>query len=1199
MRLKKLQLLGFKTFADKTEIEIGDGLTAIVGPNGSGKSNLVDALLWALGEQNPRILRGVSPQDVIFAGTDRRKPMGMAEVRLTVDNSDGKLAIKFSEVTILRRIYRSGESQYQLNGSPCRLKDIVELFMDTGMGKGAYAVVGQQDIDAVLSAKPEDRRLLFEEAAGIKKYRSKKQEALRRLEAAEENLQRVRDILNDLESRRLPLENQATLARRYLLLQERLREIEVGLLTSELQKADYDQKLALQAQQEDQAALLSLETTLAELNLRRQQLHQRLEELERDLEEARTAGHSAQSEQDRLQNRLALLHERETTAGQRRQLLTDELESIAARLQEAKVEIEACIAERADLETNEATLRQNWETRKTKLREMEVKLQSLLQRAEKVQRDRLLRVQERARREAAIQANLERGTELNGRITRLEEERHSLNQQLEAQRQRHVEQQAKRNELVLQEQTLQQKRTALEEQQRSDQKSVAELWTKMEQARRELATHSARLASLVELQESYEGYFQGVRSTLAANKQGRLPGHYRTVVDLLKVPEAYRLAIEIALGSSLQDIVTQTEQEAKDAIEWLKANRAGRATFLALPLLRPAPVVEIPRNATNVERALDVVGFEGEYTVAIELLLGRTLITPQMEEAISASRRQSGWNRIVTQEGELITPGGALTGGSQQGRGAQLVGRKGEIDDLRASTPRLQTHVDELAAQIHQYTAQVQHIETQREAMAKDAATVGSEKARIEAELNAMEQESLRLERTLSERSSAYQNLLAQQETLRLEMERLNQQNLNDIAEDSTSDDAQNELQSEIRSLATERDEARTATVALEVEVSRMREKQEGLSRNLQSQRTAVHNLEAQRKSRSDQLQSLDSEGTVIVEERNRLQATLEDFEKQTRNWSKKVAEINALRQTLSVQRSEAEQQRRENEILREEAAKRLHAVEVRLAKLEMQISTASQRLEQEYGILMDAALNAETHTPVDRATSIEVGRLQREIRGMGNVNTGAVEEYERLVDRIEFLSTQETDLKVGQESLLATIKEIDENTRDLFLDTFEAVGKEFQRLFCTLFEGGSAKLSLTTPEDILETGIEIVAEPPGKKPQRLSLLSGGEKALTAAALLFAFLVVRPSPFVLLDEVDAPLDGANVEKFVRLVHEFSKNSQFLLITHNPTTMEAAPFWYGVSMKEPGVSAILSYRVPQEETTPSGGEAKTLIQSVQK
>ena len=1196
MQLKKLHLLGFKTFADKTEIHIDAGMTAIVGPNGSGKSNIVDALLWVLGEQNPRLLRGNNAQDVIFNGTDKRKPLGLAEVRLTIDNSDKTLPINFAEVTVTRRVYRSGESQYLLNNSPCRLKDVVELFMDTGVGKGAYSFVSQSEIDAVLSARAEDRRELFEEAAGIKKYRVKKKEALRKLESAEINLNRIRDILHELEAQREPMANQAQIARRYLLLQERLHEIEVGLLVSELKKADYELAGGKQMRDEDQAAMLRFDAELAGLDRKSEEVTARLANAETEMDAAQQAQSNAHSRVERTESALALMAERGQAAEKNRERLTAELADIAAQMANLAAHIEIDRGDLAEAETLETNRRTEWAGQQAAFKELEAAVQNALRQVEAHQGERLRLAQERAGREAAHRNAAERLTELTARNERMARDAETLAATFDDAQIRLDAAINSRDEKESARKIAADSRLKVEARGRELGTAQTGNRADLDKMRRTQAEQNSRLNTLTELQNNHEGFYQGVRAVLNAEKKGQIRGHFRAVVDLLTVPEPYRVAIEVALGGSLQDVVTETEAEAKAGIQWLKENRAGRATFLPLPLLRPGNPLDIGRNgATNgvVGVGDQLVTFDNNYGKIAEMLLGRVLVVEDMDAAIAASKRMNGWSKIVTLEGELLTPGGALTGGSLQGKGAHLVGRKGEMDDLRTALPETKAEAERLTALVEANAAESAQLEAERNAFARDESKLGAEIAAADSARTGAEREIARMNQEKSDRENSAKHLAAQIADITATVAKIAGELQSGQAENVSADDALAALNDETKALLARRDECRTRAVALEVEVSRLREKREGLTRTLAGDRAALGALEIQQNQKRSQQNAVQTEGAEAVGERERLIAILAEAKTHLTAVGVEFAKWKTARQTLLAESFELNNSAKETLQRRADVTKNLHDTELRLARLEVQAAQALERLQEEYSISRDDALARPGEQSIDRNTAMEVGRLRRELRAMGQVNTGAVVEYERLTERFDFLTEQRGDLDKGRAALLSTISEIDDSTRGVFMETFDAVKVEFDRIFQRLFDGGTTKLILTNPDDILETGIDIIAQPPGKKPQSLSLLSGGERALTATALLFAFLAVKPSPFVLLDEVDAPLDGANVEKFTSLIKEFSERSQFLLITHNPVTMEAAPTWYGVTMKGAGVSSILSYRVPQTATITENDQAVVL------
>lgn len=1193
MQLKKLQLLGFKTFADKTEVEIGEGLTAIVGPNGSGKSNIVDALLWVLGEQNPRLLRGDKAQDVIFAGSDTRKALGMAEVRLTIDNQDGQLPVQFTEVVITRRIFRSGESQYLLNGAAVRLRDITELFLDTGMGRGAYSVVGQHEIDAVLSAKSEDRRELFEEAAGIKKYRAKKREALRRLDAAETNLQRVQDILNELNRQRGPLEKQALAAARYLKLKDELAQIETGLLVAEIQRSDYELAATREEREAIQADLLELDGQLVRLERLAEDSDLRMMEADEALEKAQKLQLETSRFHEQLKSQISLLEERERTAATGKEQIVAEISDLKMQAERQETEISTDEADLQEATAEHRDVSARWATAGRLLREQEEQLRQTLKEIENHQSLRLRRERERSEFQRHLATEQLRLENLTNEQRQLEETLASFFEQEVTSVGRTTALHSEIKVLAARSSDCRVELAGVNEKLGAARVEITKSRELVDQLRRKAAEQNARLQTLQELQQSHDGFYQGVKAVLDAVKRGDLKGFYQPLVELLEVPERYRIAVEVALGGSLQDVVTHTEQESRAGIDWLKSHRAGRVTFLPLPLLRPSNPLSIRQEHGLEGVALELVAFDERYYPAAALLLGRTVIATNLDAAIDASRRLSSWSRMVTLEGEVITPGGALTGGSLQGRGSHLLGRKGEIDDLQKQLP---TYRDQLqTAQQREDSArkEIASLEASLSHITRSLAELEKQEAILNSQLNSAGNDLQRVSREQAQALQKLASLTTRRTDCELQLTRLTQSQAEAQVGTDEEDSHLAELQALAQVQASRRDTSRATTVALEVQTGQLQAKVRGLEHSLKTEKESFSAARTRIANKEAALADLGTTGADAAADLQRLRVEISSAV--TACSGADAQEVSARHYRTSIAEEAAANSRKSREVLsrREKITSDLHETEMRLARLDMALATASQRLAAEYGIALEDALAMPDEAPPERQAAAEVTRLRREIRLMGEVNTGAGEEYERLTERLDFLAEQQADLEQGRKGLLETIHEIDTNTHDVFLTTFHAVQREFQELFQRLFGGGTTSLVLTRPDDILETGIDVVVHPPGKKPQSLALLSGGERALTAAALLFAFLRVRPSPFVLLDEVDAPLDGANVERFIGLLRDFSTETQVLVITHNPATMEAAPTWYGVSMKVAGVSHILSYRVPEESVLSTADRAVVL------
>ncbi len=1184
MRLKRLQLHGFKTFAEKTEVEFAEGVTAVVGPNGSGKSNIGDAILWVLGEQKASALRGTKASDVIFAGSEGRKASGMAEVSLTVDNADGTLPLDFAEVTITRRAYRTGEGEFFLNKVPCRLKDIYELFLDTGVGREAYSLVNQGQIDAVLSVNPEDRRGLFEEAAGIKKYRVKKREALRKLEATEANLQRVRDIQGEISARVEPLRRQAERARSHQELKERLRAIESALLVVDLRYAEAELVAARLAREAGQALAGDQGKRLAAIESEAQDVAARFAEAETVLEVRRRADAEAGTATERAESGRALAAQRaESLAQSVRMAATEqtELEERRARLAQQAAEL---AAELAQARQDEAALRAQAGERQAQAQALSERIGHLTRESERRRAAALVLARQQATRESeaarlqAQQAALEAGlTALEEEAARAESAGRESSGEASAAR---LQADAARAALGEAEKAVTDA-TATREAARQN---LAAVGARAQAAQSQAVALSTRLRTLQEMEDAQEGYFAGVKAVFEASRRGALRGEFTVVADSFQTPPGYETALETALAASLQDIITDTEEAAKAAIAYLHAQRAGRATFLPLDRMRPG------RDTLDLGRALgmggvrgaalDIVTFDAKFRPALEVLLGRVFVCETLDDALRASTVARGWNRVVTLTGEIVLPSGALTGGRQAGRTANILGRKTEIAtgqaELAARQRELEKCQHELgAAQRGRDAADAAHSEAQAARQSAQAAQTDGERRADRAANEAKRADDARL--SLARRVEAARTALAQATD---RAARASEALASGGVATSDADETQAAESAQLAALAGERETVQGELTSARISLAAVGEKAASLDRAARQARgegdalaASAARREAQARSASDELAALSAHAQDREQEVAAARAA---------HAAARIA-LDAATEARQALLHESHAVSGRMRTLAESRALALDAVhkhEVREARLQVQRDTQATRLWDEYEISLEGALALDDDPDVPRGTPTEVARLRRELRLLGDVNPASIDEFEEVRARHEFLLAQAADLDEARAKLLAAIQEIDEGTRGVFLETFHAVGAAFETLFTRLFGGGKTELVLTAPDDVLETGIDILVQPPGKKRQPLALLSGGERALTAAALLFAFLTVKPSPFCVLDEVDAPLDGANVERFADLLREFGQRSQMIVITHNPTTMEAAPVWYGVTMQQPGgVSRILGMQVP--------------------
>ncbi len=1183
MHLKKLQLTGFKTFAERTTVEFSPGVTAIVGPNGSGKSNISDAILWVLGEQRASAIRGTKLQDVIFSGSALRKATGLAEVSLTVDNADGSLPLAFDEVTITRRAYRSGEGEFFINKTPCRLKDIHELFLDTGVGRESYALVNQSEVDAVLSADPQARRPLFEEAAGIHKFRVKKREALRKLEATEANLVRVRDIVREVERQLGPLERAAEIATRYNEAKSSLESLERNFLIAEVRNVEGQ----LAAARSDRIKALKQSNDSA---LHVQAAEERVASLSHTLGEADTRLDGLRARHQAALTHAERIGSEQALSAQRAQSVHSQIEALQAEVGDTEARLEIVKAERNEsggaikeadgaIHAAQARISLLDGQRKAVL----PKIASLRQAEE----NRRIRVAERERAQIAREAEL---AQLQARLLQFDDQEQELARRvadldtiLERAAANQVGRKAEQdaaaaklkeaeNALFGADQAVQTAREALHE----AQKNVSMLQS-------DLASLWSRLQTLQELEAAQEGYYSGVRAILQAAQRGRLNGEYKVVADAFTAPAGYDVAFDVALGGSLQDIIVAGEVEAKAGIELLKRERAGRATFLPLSRIRPGgPRPQVPRSLDGyLGCAADLATYDRHYAPAIEMLLGRVLICKTINDAITVADGARGWGKVVTLTGEVLTPNGAMSGGSASKAQGSLLHRKTEIATLTERTQNGRVELadqegEETAAQDNLRALLVAQQKAQSTRQTAQAASGNVERAQHEAardqarEEQARKEAGQRLELLRGQRGHAASALDDKQ---RLQAAAPNHPSGDDHSEGDATNAAL------LPSLIEQEQSLQDDLLQLRITLASAQEKARGQAQAARANTGEMERLDHQRARRADRL-------ATLLDESKTLGAGHGDLKAREAQATVELAGLKADLDIQATQRQRVATESREAQIraraVAEERAQALgaaQAAELKEARLQMQQGQSAQRLLDEYDCTVADALAQPSTPKVAADTPREVARLRRELRAFGEVNTGAAAEYAELKARYDSTSAQQRDAEIAKDKVLVAIREIDDSTRGLFMDSFDKVGVEFEKIFQRLMGGGHTELSLTDPDNLLETGVEIAVQAPGKKKQNLLLLSGGERALTATALLFAFLKVRPAPFCVMDEVDAPLDGVNVERFAALLSDFGKEGQFLVITHNPSTMEAARCWYGITMQEPGVSRVLSMEAP--------------------
>lgn len=1179
MKLKKLELYGFKSFAQRTEIVFDEGITGIVGPNGSGKSNIGDAVRWVLGEQSAKTLRGASMSDVIFNGTQKRKPLSYCEVSLVFDNDDHALAMEAAEVMVTRRVYRNGESEYYLNRTACRLKDVVDLFRDTGIGKEGYSIIGQGRIDEILSRKSEDRRQVFEEAAGIVKFKARKEEADKKLQRTLENLERVDDILDELTKRLKPLEEQSRNARVYLELSTELKDLDLNLF---LIRSDRARARLSELESElltVQTILADTESNLTDKTTRRDETQNRIDQLEEAITKARTELMECAEHVHESQKKISALQSRRETRSENRQRIVREQEEAQERLAEIEkdhVRIQADVEKQHSLIADaEQILRATQEAaEKAQAKEKEADAALEAQKAAVIdQMNRLSDVRNDKTRLNTMQAQMET------RLTEIEESSGALQEQEAALREALT---AVEKQLETENQHQQQCQEKLAQaRQASDEADAAyaNLRADVEKQSADMQAAASRHNVLTEMTRDMEGYNMAVRRAMTYAKQRGLTGVKGVLAQLMTVPQAYETAIDMALGAAQQNIVTDTEETAKELINYLRQNRLGRATFLPMSAIRGKTLYGNERNALKLPGCLGVaselVQCAPEYRGIVENLLGRTVIADNLDHGIPIMRAGNHAFRLVTLEGDVMHSGGSMTGGSAQSKVSNLLSRERELKEL---TAKLQTGRAELDKCRQELTQRQQMAQEKRQkvsdavnALHQQEIAVAREQARRESVFADLNTHLQRMQETEQARVQLHQSL----EDIRQQLETIEHQRTGAQGDQSAMEQKTIEMQN---ALVKARAEASTENDRLMVRTLQLSDLRHGLS---DLERDEAH-------AQQDQAQ--------ILREQERREQLLHEMD-----------ELDAIDEN-DMKREEAESARRQKEQLRQESAaqaieqrrsqaqsdlrdilsdmenlheaynrdsEKLHKTELAKARIEGDQKNLQNRIWDTYKLTY-AGAEEFRRTPFDEKESDRrAAELQGQIRALGTVNVGAVEEYAETKARVDDLTAQQQDLKRAEMDLRELIERLLIQMRSTFVENFSKMQGYFAETFTRLFGGGHAELKLMDPDDPLNCGIEVNAQPPGKKLQLLSLLSGGERALTAIAILFAMLKLKPTPFCILDEIEAALDDANIGYYADYLKEYSKGTQFIVVTHRKGTMERCNSLFGVAMEEQGVSRMVS------------------------
>jgi len=1179
LRLKKLTIHGFKSFADHVEVTFENGITGVVGPNGCGKSNIADAVRWVLGEQSAKSLRGSKMEDVIFNGTEKRRRLAFCEVALVFDNEDKALPVDFSEVAVSRRVYRSGEGEYQLNGTACRLRDIVDLFRDTGIGREGYSLIGQGRIDEILSARSEYRRKVFEEAAGIVKYKARKLDAERRMENTRKNLTRVEDILAELEGRVEPLKEQSEAAREYLSLRDELKSLDLNVYLARTERYQARLKELRESLESLGEAVTSFEAELAQTAARREEGQVRLEELEREAAGQREGVQHWIREVEAREGAAQVMRERILSAERERDRLRKEREAakeggggVNRHVEELQRKIDAETAALAELDAAH-------EGREAELGRFEAELTALEADAEREKQqiiqsmNKLGDVRNQQARLGAMRAALEAQlASMEADEARADAGSQSLAEVVEAAKSLLDEESARKRRLEAEvSQSVEEVRVSSELSSALSEKVSARM------ADRQRA--DSRLKLLIEMQNDYEGYQHSVKQVLLHARKSGASGVHGVVAELIEVPERLERAIDMVLGGALQNIVVERDEDAKRMIEYLRNNRFGRATFLPVQSVRPRVLDARERDVLSMPGCLGVaselIKFDPKYRGAIDSLLARTVIAEDLDAGIRIQRAGRYAFRLVTLEGDVMHSGGSMTGGSVQSRVTNLLSRGREIDELQRTLVRLD---DELIASRNELVRQ----EAERTRLKQERAELYDELhrqevacARAEAQLKAAldEQEAHRksVERVKGER----ERLTAQLEDVAKSLDALsgNRQS----AEENTA-----ERQERVRQMMEDIYQKREIGEKLRREVSDERVQLATRRRGLEA--TAADHARLIRQAADLEKLILNS-GAELEACEKRLFESAKVLEQDALALSEGKAELDRVRGLFNETDKKRTDAQRENQKLSDaidrlraeidEHGEKRHRSELQLQRVETEFKQIEDRIWEDYELTYAGA--EPFRQPDFKLTESEkrIAQIRARIREMGVVNVSALDEYRQTVTRLQELTAQRDDLRKAEKDLKDIIEELERKMESQFRREFAVLNQNFQRTFVRLFGGGRAELTLSDPNDALNCDIDVVAQPPGKKLQMLTLLSGGERALTAIAILFAMLDLKPTPFCILDEIEAALDDANIDNFADYLRDYSRDTQFVVITHRKGTMERCNALYGVVMEEKGVSKLVS------------------------
>ena len=1188
MFLKKIEIQGFKSFADKTEIEFKSGITGVVGPNGSGKSNISDSIRWVLGEQSVKTLRGSKMEDVIFSGTETRKSLGFAEVTLVLDNSEKDLPIEYSEVSVTRRVFRSGESEYYINKNACRLKDIRELFMDTGVGKDGYSIIGQGKIDEILSSKSEDRRNIFEEAAGIVKYKSRKEEAEKKLQKTDDNLIRINDIVEELEKQLSPLKIQSESALEYTELSESLKSLQINLYIREIEKVkveliEMEQQISVERNKLNSQYDLK-ESTEETYTI----IKEKIQALDENIDRIKNNRFSTKSEIDHKQNEVKLIREKLSFFDREIERFKRETDSFNDTISKIEIESQEKTQKKTTLSESLAEFDASIQTKQSSLKSLMTDIELQEKEIEDKRSDVLKAFNLMADKKSKVNSLNSFKQNIEKRITQLDQELSSLNDVKKniTNMNKDISEQLDKSSVSLKQKEESLKIILKDKNELSH--NIENMTQNINQVRGEIHSKSSKHRVLNDMSREYEGYYKGVKNALKASEQNSELGKgiRGVLAELITVPKKYEKAVEVALGGAIQNIVTDSPEDAKVMIDYLKKNNLGRVTFLPRSSIKGRSLNPSEKKLLEETGVCgvgsEIVEYDSDYENILQYMLGRVIFVEQIEDGMKVAKSSNYSLKVVSLDGDVLNPGGSMTGGSLQNTNTKLLGRQREIEELSVELKTLEQNHNNLKNELEDCSHRLVSLEKEEQESSRSINDMKISHSTLENKSLQYQDEDNKNKTMIDKYTSEKKSLTSEQENIltdRDELETL----IQTLKQDNTQ--TENHIETSIYKLSSEkekRDQIAKEMTELRVSSASLREQHNSLENTLNRLNQEKIQAKSDIDKRQSEQQTINDEIIVFSEHIKALLEEVKQFSEKLDSYDLSLSETIKEKENLTLEFKEQEEQLKTAQTMIYELEKSVNDFELTLEKSHLIYENYNNKLWDDYELSFLMAKKYRVDLEDLKTAENEVKSIKAKIKSLGPINLNAIEEYSEVSERFEFMNVQITDLNTAKDSLSDVIKDMNVKMREQFLENFEIIKANFIEVFEKLFGGGRADVYLEDTEDILASGIEIVAQPPGKKLQSLSLLSGGERALTAIALLFAIIKTKPTPFCILDEIEAALDEANVYRYAEYLREFSHSTQFIAITHRKGTMENVDSLYGVTMEEQGISKLVSIKLSDKE-----------------